>query len=502
MKRIFLLSLVLALVIFCLASCGLFNKMTGKGETPDSGVGEETGDGGETDNGGENNNGGETGSGDESGDDGEKECDHNVVKDEALAPTCTEDGLTEGSHCSLCNTVLVKQEIVPASHTYGEWEIIFEGNCYTPGEKVRACASCGFEDTAMFADVAHSFVQNEESGLYWCEFCGGVIYKGHLYVAIDHESVTWFDAYKKCEEIGGHLVTITSADEQKVITDLVNSRPIPDGVSEWYYFTGLVRNTSGWQWVTDEELVYTNWSSKEPDNDGSIQWFMSLASSRRSSANSHAKAGQWEDVYHYDTDPYICEWEIEVACDEHVFSDWTVVSGQTCFADGERYRACTYCGLEENEVSPKLEHIFAQDDVDGGLSICGLCGAALHDGKIYMIFTDKLSWFDAYGKCTELGGHLVTITSAEEQDFLEEYIAYQSFSSAAWIGAYSDSIDWIWVTGETFDFSNWKSGQPSYSEKAEYFASINYDYNKSGPGYWNDLRPLSKYAYICEWEVK
>ena len=40
---------------------------------------------------------------------------HTEVTDAAVAPTCTETGLTAGSHCSVCNTVLVKQEAVPAT---------------------------------------------------------------------------------------------------------------------------------------------------------------------------------------------------------------------------------------------------------------------------------------------------------------------------------------------------------------------------------------------------
>ena len=49
-------------------------------------------------------------------------CDeHTTVTDAAVEPTCTETGLTEGSHCSVCGEVLVAQTEVPAKgHSYGE----------------------------------------------------------------------------------------------------------------------------------------------------------------------------------------------------------------------------------------------------------------------------------------------------------------------------------------------------------------------------------------------
>ena len=40
---------------------------------------------------------------------------HTEVVDAAVAATCTESGLTEGSHCSVCNAIIKAQEVIPAT---------------------------------------------------------------------------------------------------------------------------------------------------------------------------------------------------------------------------------------------------------------------------------------------------------------------------------------------------------------------------------------------------
>ena len=89
---------------------------------------------------------------------------HTVVIDEAKAATCTESGLTQGKHCSVCNAVLEEQDVIPAKgHTYSaEWS-------YNETEHWHE-ATCGHnvkKDTAK-----HSFDENKK-----CTVCNYVTTK-------------------------------------------------------------------------------------------------------------------------------------------------------------------------------------------------------------------------------------------------------------------------------------------------------------------------------------
>ena len=80
---------------------------------------------------------------------------HTEVTDIGHEPTCTESGLTDGSHCSVCNTILTEQEVIPAKgHTpYLNWETIKNPTCIAHGEKVRYCSVCGAVAETMNIDV-------------------------------------------------------------------------------------------------------------------------------------------------------------------------------------------------------------------------------------------------------------------------------------------------------------------------------------------------------------
>ncbi|MDO4379884.1 MAG: hypothetical protein Q4D20_03305 [Clostridia bacterium] len=64
---------------------------------------------------------------------------HTVVKDAAVPATCTEPGLTEGKHCSVCGEVLLAQETVPAT---GHKDSDKNGVCDVCGAEVEVVCNC------------------------------------------------------------------------------------------------------------------------------------------------------------------------------------------------------------------------------------------------------------------------------------------------------------------------------------------------------------------------
>ena len=84
--------------------------------------------------------------------------EHTEVIDAAVAPTCTQTGLTEGKHCSVCKTVLVKQNIVPAlEHQWNDGVVTREPTCTEEGVKTFTCSQCHNAKTEPIPALDHDW---------------------------------------------------------------------------------------------------------------------------------------------------------------------------------------------------------------------------------------------------------------------------------------------------------------------------------------------------------
>ena len=73
-----------------------------------------------------------------------KALGHKEVKDAAVEATCEKDGLTEGSHCSVCNKVITEQKKIPATgHEFSSWKTISQATVFSPEKQSHSCSACG-----------------------------------------------------------------------------------------------------------------------------------------------------------------------------------------------------------------------------------------------------------------------------------------------------------------------------------------------------------------------
>lgn len=129
---------------------------------------------------------------------------HTSVVDEAVGATCTTNGKTEGSHCSVCNAIIVAQtDTEKLAHSYSAWEVTAEATCTSHGLQKRAC-ECGYTEYETVDKLEHAYSAWEVMAEATCTsnglqkkvcVCGYAEYntidmKGHTPVVDEAQEVT------------------------------------------------------------------------------------------------------------------------------------------------------------------------------------------------------------------------------------------------------------------------------------------------------------------------
>lgn len=81
------------------------------------------------------------------------------------------------------------------------------------------------------------------------------------------------------------------------------------------------------------------------------------------------------------------------------------------------------------------------------------------NGHHYKILDEDLNWYEAERKCEKLGGHLVTINSANELAFIRHICARRTI----FLGATDVKQEgkWVWLDGTPLSGMRWAGGAPS-----------------------------------------
>lgn len=200
-------------------------------------------------------------------------------------------------------------------------------------------------------------------------------------------------------------------------------------------------DTSGtWKWITGESFDFKDWAKNQPDGTNGTEHYLG------SFGTGFIDCYQWND-----------------------YADNTIDVGGF---------VCEY----ENTVEPKKEQTI------------------YYKGHTYEIYNSALSWNKAKDWCEQKGGHLATLTSRYEWKYLKEIISAKD-NMNYWLGAEATSGTWKWVTGESFSFNNWGTGQPDNSGGNEKYLGSYYS-GTDKDCIWNDF-PVDysrMSGFVCEYD--
>ena len=180
---------------------------------------------------------------------------HKSVTDKAIPATCTTDGKTEGSHCSVCGAVIKAQDTIKATgHKFGNWTTIKPATCTESGTQIRKCETCGATESKSLSAKDHTEVvdkaipatcttDGKTEGSH-CSVCGAVIKAQDTIKATGHKFGNWTTIkpatctesgtqIRKCETCGAtESKSLSAKDHTEVVDKAIPATCTTDGKTE------------------------------------------------------------------------------------------------------------------------------------------------------------------------------------------------------------------------------------------------------------------------------
>lgn len=186
---------------------------------------------------------------------------HEFVTDPAVAPTCTENGLTEGSYCSLCGMINVEPQTIPmlghtividpaVAPTIDKTGLTEGSHCSVCGEIITRQLEMPALSESGWHDVGDSryYYKDNSIAIGWLYIIDGSSEDGSV---ISHWY--YFDSDGKMQTgwqyIDGDMYYLGADGRTRTGWTVIDN--------EWYYFSAGGRLRYGWQYV-DNDWYYLN----------------------------------------------------------------------------------------------------------------------------------------------------------------------------------------------------------------------------------------------------
>ena len=136
------------------------------------------------------------------------------------------------------------------------------------------------------------------------------------------------------------------------------------------------------------------------------------------------------------------------------------------------------------------------------------------NGHSYQRIDTGMTWKEAVEHCESIGGHLATITSGEEQEFVKKLVK-DGIMAQYWLGGTDEAKEgeWVWITGENWTYWGDTVTFNNYHDNEHYLQMERHHWgNNSQLGVWNDINnenyiegeedffSTKMVGLICEWD--
>ena len=342
---------------------------------------------------------------------------------------------------------------------------------------------------AAVVGIAATVAGAQSGAVQWRAADGG---NGHWYqLRWSISLLCWSDARQRCESLGGHLATITSAAENSLLLGLTVPEN-PGGILGGPYIGGTCEGLpwGQWYWITGEPFRFTAWTPGAPNGSGGA-------------TEPYLHFWRWQSLGWNDAGDcgdgmlcYLIEWDAD--CNSDGIVDYGQCLNGT-LADYNTNNIPDCC--ERGEPCVVGNYPFQWRVADGGND---------HWYQITQRTYGTYDWLETRATCLSAGGDLASFESSSEWLFMRtrcrELPPGPVNSGQLLAGgrrAAGSSSQWTWLTGQAFSYFAWNAGTPNDGDGADLVLCVGAGIGSASTfDGWDDwFVVLVSSGFITEWSA-